>query len=165
MPLTALDRIIPFVPSALLAYGSLWLYVGMPAGMMASFKHLLVYGAWMAGLCLTGLAIFYFYPTAVPPLTLGIDLAQHPGFALLQGVDASGNAFPSLHVATAVFSAFWIDHILRSVGSPLGMRAASIVWCLLIVLSTLAVKQHVLIDVVAGTLLGVLFATISLRWR
>jgi len=165
MPLTALDRAIPFMPSALLAYGSLWLYVGLPAGMMATFKNLLHYGAWMASLCLTGLAIFYFYPTAIPPLTSGIDLARHPGFALLQGVDASGNAFPSLHVATAVFSAFWIDHVLRGVASPPGLRLASIVWCLLIMLSTLAVKQHVLLDLLAGILLGALFAVISLRWR
>ncbi len=165
MPLTALDHAIPFTPSALLAYVSLWLYVSLPPGLMLNLRELLVYGLWAAALCLGGLALFYFVPTAVPPLKAGIDLAAHPGFSLLQGVDAAGNACPSLHVATAVFSAFWIDQQLRHMRAPGLLRALNVAWVLAITWSTLATKQHVFIDAAAGAVLGAVFAAASLRWR
>ena len=163
MPLTALDRWIPLQPEALLVYASLWVYVGIPAGLMPSLRHLAVYGLWVGSLCVAGLAAFYVYPTAVPALALPVDVALHPGFALLQGVDATGNACPSLHVATAVFSALWIDHFLRRFGAPAWPRALNAAWVVLIVYSTLAIKQHVVLDAVAGTLLALLFAWPSLR--
>ena len=164
MPLTALDHWITFQPSALAAYLSLWFYVGIPAGLMASLRQLVVYGAWVAALCLTGLACFYVFPTAVPAPLSPVDVAQHPAFGLLQGVDAAGNASPSLHVASAVFSALWIERLLREVGAPWPARATNGVWVTLIVYSTLAVKQHVVLDAVAGTLLALPFAWASLRF-
>ena len=164
MPLTALDHWVAFEPAALAAYVSLWVYVGIPAGLMRSLRHLVVYGLWIGALSLAGLACFYFVPTAVPAMALAVDVAQHPGFALLQGVDAAGNACPSLHVATAVFSALWIEHLLRRMAAPPWARAANGVWALLIVWSTLATKQHVALDVAAGMLLALLFAAPSMRW-
>ncbi len=165
MPLTALDLAIPFQPGAVIAYLTLWLYVGIPPGLLLSFRQLLVYGLWAGALCLTGLACFYWFPTAVPPLALDPDLARFPAFALLQGVDATGNACPSLHVATAMFSAIWIDRIVREMNAPLAMRVVNGAWFLLIVHSTLATKQHVVLDVLAGVPLGILFALAALRWR
>jgi PAP2 superfamily len=165
MPLTALDHAIPFQPGTVIAYLSLWLYVGIPPGLLLGFRQLVVYGLWAAALCLTGLACFYAFPTAVPPLALDPDLARFPAFALLQGVDAAGNAFPSLHVAAALFSAIWIDHLLREISAPRALRVINGSWFLLIVHSTLATKQHVVLDVLAGAPLGMVFALASLRWR
>lgn len=165
MPLTALDHAIPFQPATVIAYLSLWLYVGIPPGLLLSFRQLLVYGSWVGALCLTGLACFYLFPTAVPPMALDPDLARFPAFALLQGVDATGNACPSLHVATAMFSAIWIDRILREMTAPTALRMLNGAWFLLIVHSTLATKQHVVLDVLAGVPLGILFALAALRWR
>ncbi|MBC7942014.1 MAG: phosphatase PAP2 family protein, partial [Chitinophagaceae bacterium] len=165
MPMTALDHAIPFQPAGLAAYVSLWLYVGVPPGLLWTLRELVVYGVWAGALCLTGLAFFYFLPTAVPPLSLDIDLTQHAGFAVLQGVDASGNACPSLHVATATFSAIWIAHLLRGMQAPRTLGAISLLWLALIVWSTLAIKQHVALDALAGAALGALFAAASLRWR
>ena len=164
MPLTALDRWIVFEPAAMAAYVSLWLYVGIPAGLTATLRQLVVYGLWIAALCIAGLAVFYVFPTAIPPPQLPADVTRHPGFALLQGVDAAGNACPSLHVATAVFSAIWIERQLRDVGMPWLLRSINWAWVLLIVYSTLAIKQHVVLDAVAGVALALLFAAPSLRW-
>ena len=164
MPLTALDEAIPLQPSALLAYVSLWLYVGIPAGLMASVRQLAAYGLWAAVLCLLGLACFWAWPTAVPMQKLPVDLASHSGFALLQGLDAAGNACPSLQVATAVFSAVWIARLLRAVGAPVWPQALNLLWLLLIVYSSLAIKQHVVLDVLAGTLLALAVVVPSLRW-
>jgi membrane-associated phospholipid phosphatase len=165
MPLTGLDRAIPFMPQALVFYVSLWFYVGIPPGLMLNLRELLAYGAWIGALCLAGLGCFYLWPTAVPRQVLDIDLARHPGFALLQGVDASGNACPSLHVATAVFTALWVGQLLRLIGAPAALRLLNGAWVLLIAWSTLATRQHVVIDVVSGALLGLAFAIASLRWR
>jgi membrane-associated phospholipid phosphatase len=163
MPLTALDRMIPFQPTALVAYLSLWLYVGVAPGLQRTFRALLVYGLWAGALCLTGLALFYFWPTAVPPLA--VDVTGLAGFRLLQGVDAAGNACPSMHVAIAMFTAVWIDQLLRESGAPSLLRLLNLVWFAAISWSTLAVKQHVVLDVLAGAGLGLAFALPSLHWR
>ena len=163
MPLTALDHLIPFQPVMLGAYLSLWLYVGIAPGLQLGVRELLVYGLWVGALGLTGLGLFYFWPTAVPPLAF--DVSHHPGFAMLQGVDASGNACPSMHVAIAMFTVIWIEHLLRGARAPLGLRAINVAWFLAISWATLAIKQHVVMDVLAGGLLGLAFAIPSLCWR
>jgi membrane-associated phospholipid phosphatase len=164
MPLTALDHAIGVQPAMLGAYVSLWLYVGIAPGLLLSLRELVVYGLWAAAMCLAGLLGFYLVPTAVPRLDLAIDLAQHPGFALLQGVDAAGNACPSLHVAGALFSAIWAHRLLRDMGAPPLLRAINALWLVLIVYSTLAIKQHVVLDVIGGIGLALPFAWASLRW-
>lgn len=163
MPLTELDRWIPFQPWAFWAYVSLWVYVGIPAGLMPDLRALLRYGGWALLLCLAGLACFYAFPTAVPPEGRAVGSAAHAGFAVLQGVDAPGNACPSLHVATALFTAAWVQHLLHELRAPAWARAVNVGWALLIVYSTVAIKQHVVWDVVGGLLLAALFAGLSLR--
>ena len=164
MPLTWVDSWVQFQPWSLVAYLSLWLYVGIPAGLMPGLRALLAYGAWAALMCIVGLAIFHFFPSAVPRSAVVIDLAQHPGFALLQGVDAAGNACPSLHVAGAVFSALWIERLFRQLGLPAWLRGLNLLWGLLIVYSTLATRQHVFLDAAAGAVMGAVFAGLSMRW-
>lgn len=163
MPLTALDHLIPFQPGMLVPYLSLWLYVGVAPGLQRTYRELFVYGLWAGALCLTGLGLFHFWPTAVPPLTF--DVSGQPGFRMLQGVDASGNACPSMHVAISMFTVIWIEHLLRGARVPGALRALNVTWFLAITWSTLAIKQHVVIDVLAGVLLGAAFAIPSLRWR
>jgi membrane-associated phospholipid phosphatase len=158
MPLTALDRLIPFQPAAMGAYLSLWFYVGIAPGLIGSFRALVVHGLWAAALCGVGLACFYFWPTAVPA-------TAHPPLPLLQGVDAAGNACPSLHVATAMFSAVCLDALLRRVQVPALLHWVNAGWFIAIAYSTLAIKQHVVVDVVSGATLGLVFAAAALRWR
>lgn len=163
MPLTTLDHWIRFQPWALIPYLSLWFYIGIAPGLQWRFAELVVYGLWISAMCLVGLALFYFWPTSVP--TSLAQSSDFPGFGLLKGVDAAGNACPSMHVAAAVFSAIWIEHLLRHAGAPAWLRAINALWFAAIVYSTLAVKQHVALDAAAGALLGIAFALPSLRWR
>jgi hypothetical protein len=162
MPLTWLDHAIALQPGWLAAYVSLWVYVGIPPGLFLTLRGLIRYGLWVGSMCLTGLACFYFWPNAVPPH--GVDLSGHAGFAVLQGVDAAGNACPSLHVASAAFSALWLQRQLAVLGAPRGWHLVNIAWFLAITWSTLATKQHVALDALAGLLLGGLFGLASLRW-
>ncbi len=163
MPTGVLDDLISFQPLALLPYVSLWLYVSLPPTFMVRSREIVLYGVWAAVLCLSGLAIFFWWPTAVPPAN--IDWAQYPGVDFLKGVDAAGNACPSLHVATAVFSGVWLHHILRAFGTGRGGLLLNWLWCAAIVYSTMATKQHVAIDVFAGIALGGGIAWLSLIRR
>jgi hypothetical protein len=163
MPEMALDRWIGFHPEALFIYLSLWFYIGVGPGLQRGFWELVVYGLWLAAMSLTGLLLFYLWPTAVPPL--GFDASGFPGFALLQGVDAAGNACPSLHVATAMFTAIRVEQVLRDAFVPRWLRVGNALWFIAIAWSTLAIKQHVALDALAGAALGIAFALPSMRWR
>ena len=159
MPLTAVDRFIPFQPWALGFYFSLWFYVSLPPTLLRTRPELYAYGGIAAAMAVVALSIFLFWPTAIPAAT-GIDWASHPGFAVLKRLDKSQNACPSLHVAFAVFSGLWLDRLLRTIPSGARVRLASAAWCVGIVYSTIATRQHVAVDVAAGAALGLLFASI-----
>lgn len=160
MPLTALDIAVSFQPGALILYATLWLYVALPPAFQANRRDLIYYGLAVAVLCATGLACFLFWPTAIP--AVNVDWEYYYGFPILKGVDAAGNACPSLHVATAVFSGIWLNRQLSEIDAPRLARIFNWIWCGGIVYSTLATKQHVALDMVAGAALGALAAVLSL---
>jgi len=161
MPLIGLDEWVPFTPLAFPAYVSLWVYASLAPALLANIRTLAIFGLWMAGLCLFALGIFWLFPTAVP--VADIDWRLYPQMAIIKNADASGNACPSLHVAAAVFTAVWLDRVFRTIGAPLTLRCLSGLQCLAILWSTVATRQHVMLDVLAGTLVGTAFAVLSLR--
>jgi membrane-associated phospholipid phosphatase len=163
MPLTVFDGVIGFWPPALLLYVSLWAYVSLPPALLQSRRELTDYACVIGGLCLIGLTCFLLWPTAVPDPGLG--RARYLGFDVLQGLDAAGNACPSLHVAAALFSAIWLDVLLAEIRAGWMVQGVNWIWCLGIVYSAMATKQHVVIDVFAGAILGVVGAVLAVRRR
>jgi len=161
MPLTAVDRAIGFSSLWLPAYLSLWVYVSIPPALIADRRALDAYGIWVGLLCLSGLGLFILWPTSIPPGL--VDWSIHPEIGLLKGIDAAGNACPSMHVATAVFSGWWMHRLLSEVDAPAWSRGFNMLWCGAIIYATLAVKQHVFIDVLGGVALAALFVWPSLR--
>jgi len=156
IPVTWLDHLIGFQPAALPVYLSLWLYVSLPLALMAARAEVIAYGIRIAALCLVGLGIFYFWPNAITPANIAWE--NYPGIAFLKSVDMAGNAFPSLHVATAVFSALWLHWRIKRLQLGPTLQFINAFWCVAIAYSTLAIKQHVALDVYAGTALGVVTA-------
>lgn len=152
MPQLWLDNWIPFSPFALPVYLSLWVYLSIPPTLMTRRTEIVGFGWRIAIVCLAGLLAFWLWPNAVPPAH--IDWARYPGVGFLKGVDAAGNACPSLHVATAVFAAFWIHHQVPTLALGPRTRWGNALWCLAICYSTVATRQHVVVDVLAGALLG-----------
>ncbi len=163
MPFTLLDRLVVFQPLAMPLYVSLWVYVSLPPVLLGTRPELYGYALAIAVTCTVGLVIFYFWPTAVP--VAEIDWALHPGIDFLKNMDASGNACPSLHVATAIFSGVWLHHLLRRIGGPKWLLLINWLWCVGIVYSTLATRQHVVVDVLGGLVLGGIASYLSLRQR
>lgn len=155
-----LDKWIHFTPAAFPVYLSLWVYVSLPQALIGNLRAIIWFGVWIGALCLVGLGVFWFWPTQTP--AFNIDWSQFPVLSKLKGIDASGNAFPSLHVATAVFSACWLHRILRQLACPTWAYLANWLHCLAIAWSTMATLQHVALDVFSGAALGLVFAAASL---
>jgi len=163
MPITLLDHLIGYQPLALPLYLSLWIYVSLPPALLETRRELYGYAMAMAGTCLAGLIIFYFWPTAVP--AANIDFAAYPEVVFIKSMDATGNACPSLHVATAFFSGVWLHHLLRRCGAPLWILVFNLAWCIGITYSAMATRQHLAVDVLGGLVLGGAASYLSLRRR
>jgi len=163
MPATWVDRVVGFQPLALPMYLSLWLYVSLLPAFFSSRAELYRYALWMTLMCVAGLSIFYLWPTSAP--APDIDWARYPDMDFLKNIDAAGNACPSLHVATAFFSGVWFHHLLRRFGAPSPVLLFNLAWCLAIVYSTVAIRQHVAVDAAGGLVLGSFGAWLSLRRR
>lgn len=152
MPVTWIDDLVFFFPSSLLLYASLWVYVSLGSVLLKEPRELAAWGAASFAMIVVGLGIFLVLPTKVPDSA--IDWSQYPSLQFLKTVDVSGNACPSLHAAFAVFTAVVLHGNLTAVRAPRILLAFNVLWCLGIVYSTIATRQHVSLDIVAGALLA-----------
>lgn len=162
MPLTTVDKWIGFQPWTLPLYLSLWFYVSLSPALLIDRRELISYGIAAGVISIIGLGIFYRWPTIVP--IPDINWSQHPSVSFLKNIDTSGNACPSLHVAFAVFTALWFQRILRDMRASAKLHWLNWTWCLGILYSTVAIRQHVSWDVLGGVALGLLVGIVHLRW-
>ncbi|MFD1709264.1 phosphatase PAP2 family protein [Ottowia sp. GY511] len=164
IPATDVDHWIGFQPWAIGLYLSLWVYTALPVALQPDKQRLVGYGVAMTVLCVLGLVVFYLWPSSVSE-AVGPRPAGNALFAMLYAVDSNGNACPSLHVAASVMSCLWLHAILRKVAAPAWLYIVNLLWCAGIVFSTMATKQHLLLDVIAGALLGIAVGWLSVRRR
>jgi PAP2 superfamily len=157
MPMTGIDDYIAFHPIWFYVYLSLWLYTSLVPALMVNLYKLLEFTCFIGLLCVSGLLVFYFYPTTV--MFEHTAWSRDPLVLTLRTIDKAGNAFPSLHVASAVFSAMCLRRILTDIKAPIYLQGVSMLWCAGIVFSTLAIKQHVVWDVLGGVVLAVIVDT------
>jgi len=155
VPELALDRILPVQPMWMLAYGPLyWFLIFLPVLVVrqdallrrAVFAYLLVW--------IVSYIFFVVYPTtASRPVEINGTGFGAWSLGLIYAVDPPHNCFPSLHVAHSYVSALVLLRVNRRVGIA-ALLAASLVG-----LSAVLVKQHYVIDVIAGALLaGIAYA-------
>jgi membrane-associated phospholipid phosphatase len=163
MSTTPIDAWIPFWPSTFYVYASLWVYTSLVPALQPTFSRLILYGFGIGSVCLTGLLFFFFFPTAVPYASA--DWFNDPALVVLRQIDMTGNACPSLHVASAIFTAMCLNRQLVSMRCPIWLKTTSWLWCACIVYSTLAIKQHVLWDALAGVLLGFIVAVVYQKFE
>ncbi|MCB6182915.1 phosphatase PAP2 family protein [Leeia sp. TBRC 13508] len=159
IPTTIVDQIVPFSMYGLPVYLSLWLYVSLPNFLIHTFAELADYGWRVATPCVLGLAIFYFYPTMITPNPA--DWHGIESIEFLKKVDAAGNACPSLHVAMALYSCLWMHWRLARIRAAKWVNVINWAWCIGIIWSTMAIRQHFFIDVLAGILLALTTAYLT----
>lgn len=157
IPLFVVDHWIPVQQWALIPYASLWLYVCFPSSLIEQRQELIEYLLGATFLCIVGLGIFWLLPTTVPDF--GLDWSLYPALEFLKMADGGANALPSLHAAFAIYTAAFLSKQLRSFNAPQALRVINVVWALLIVYSTMATRQHVFLDALAGVALGILAYT------
>lgn len=155
LPVTPVDRWIPFEPAWVWAYQSIYLLMPLPAWLAVRRADLRRYAIGFAAISAIGFTAFALYPVASPqPAAIP---AHHLAYRLLRSYDGTLNCFPSLHAALAVFACLsgWrtLGPIVPRKWRIFGACAAA-GWVLLILYATLATKQHWAVDLPAGVALG-----------
>ena len=152
MPVTWIDELIGFQPLSFPLYVFLWVYISLGTALAKDLRELATFGAASLAMSLVALAIYVLLPTRAPDFA--IDWSLYPSMQFLKRVDVAGNAFPSLHAAFCVFTAVVLRTQLTAVGAARWLRAGNVLLCVGILYSTMATRQHVALDVIAGAVLG-----------
>jgi len=139
---------IPYAGWAALPYTVGYLYVLSPALLFPELPLFRRGALALLAVMAFCFACFLLVPVrcVAPPPAGGLDALLLPRLPWLQ--DGGWNAFPSLHVATATTA---LGSLLR-VSRPVSV-AALVLW-LAIAASTLLLKKHYLLDVLAGAVVG-----------
>lgn len=144
-----IDEAVPFLPSWAWIYSFLYypaiLYLNW---IVVDSRHFLMIAFSFIMLLFMQMTFFYLYPVETPAHWRNInkgEKASEKFLLFVQKFDAPSNCFPSMHVSVATLTAM---HALQTLG----------VWVFafpaLIALSCTFTKQHYLIDLPCGALLG-----------
>lgn len=150
---TMIDQRIPFLPYFIIPYVA-WYGLLFVALIWFMYHNFQLYRSSILSMIL-GLVIcfviFSFFQTTVPrPDILGHDIFSRLT-QVIYTIDQPFNAFPSIHVMTAyVIFLGSLKMSSRSLKISLSIQSLAI----LVILSTLFLKQHTLLDVMGGLLLG-----------
>ncbi len=146
-----LERHIPFVPSFIFPYLSLFPYVVFVFFTMLYFTpvaaHLYV-SLIVAGL--TAALIWYFFPIGVAdrPRIVVRGLVMRL-VALTYALDKRDNAIPSSHVYLAFLSSYYLAYVYPTYEIAIWAYGTTIIS------STLLIKQYHVVDIVAGLTLAI----------
>jgi membrane-associated phospholipid phosphatase len=160
---TPLDALVPFDPGWAAAYLSVCLLVPLFPLLARRPDEIWRYGRGIGWLCVPCFACFLLLPMPGPRPELAPDGGL---YGWLVGVDATWNAFPSLHAGLVAFSFLYGWRMLRASlpsGGRLALAAVSLLWAGAILYGTLATKQHWVVDLPAAFVLA--FAAHRLAWR
>ncbi len=151
---------IPFIPEFIFAYLSLNFYFFFMNYILTE-KELrgIIRGKYM--ILIVSVVLFLLFPAN---LGYSRDFKDYNGllflYSSLYTLDKPHNLVPSLHVCFALITMLGIS---RSQNKSKLINAISIIWFCLIVISTIFTKQHHILDVIAGLVVGYLGFVFSSR--
>lgn len=149
----AFDDRIPFWPRWVWIYTVLYYaMIGMTVVVVrdaADGIHLIFGGLVVLGV---GSVVFYFFPTYVPEDFRSFEVTglSTRFLAFVQSMDSNRNAFPSMHCAITTYVGLTLSAI------PVFGPYIGVAYIVLVTVSCLVVKQHVVVDCLAGIVLGAL---------
>lgn len=153
----ALDKRIPFVPQLALIYFSTYIFVIQPFIILSEARQFY----WMLVSFGSITVIASLIHAIVPSKIERNEIRAKDGLSgklinLFQKTCKPYGNFPSMHVALSV-PVVGINFIVY--GSTVG--SITLIWAILIALSTLFTKQHYILDVLAGMIAGILICSIT----
>jgi membrane-associated phospholipid phosphatase len=154
---TPLDGKIPFIPQLALIYFSTYIFVIQPFIILSEAR--LFY--WMLSSFGAITAIASLIHATVPSKIERNEILVTDGFSgklidLFQKTCKPYGNFPSMHVALSV-PVVGVNYL---VSGPI-VGSITLIWAVLIALSTLYTKQHYILDVLAGLIGGVLIYSLT----
>lgn len=160
-----LDDKIPFIEFFIVPYLLWFAYIAVTIGYFMFFGEKSEFYR-MITLLFSGMTIFLIISTIYPnglnlrPDTFARDNMFVDMVKNLYAVDTSTNVLPSIHVYNSIVAYLAISNC-EKLRKHKWVRISSLILTILIVLSTMFLKQHSVVDVVAGcTLVTVLYALI-----
>ena len=150
---TRFDSAIPFIPTAAIAYLSLFAMLWLSPFVFRTTEQLQAFALSLATVIVISGIGFVLIP-AEPTDISSVETDLHGRvFQFTDWINLKYNSFPSLHVAMAFLCAASF-----SCSKSARMRIFFWLWSATIALSTLLTRQHYIADVIAGGLLGVMVA-------
>lgn len=152
MPFTAIDRFIPVMPWLVAVYLGQLLVVGIPFLLIDDLGRWLraVFG--LTAIALVAFAIYLMFPVALERFP-----SVESGLGFMRPFDTRANALPSLHAACAIYSAMLLH---GNAAIPRRMLIIGWVWTAIVLISCVSLRQHTLLDIITGSILGAAFAFI-----
>ena len=152
-----LDGKIPFVPQLILVYFSTYIFVIQPFIILSEARQFY----WMLASFGSITVIASLIHATVPSKIERNEILDADGLSgklinLFQKTCKPYGNFPSMHVALSVPV---VGANFIAVGSTAGI--VTLVWAILIALSTLFTKQHYILDILAGLVGGVLIYSLT----
>jgi len=150
---TAVDRAIPVLPWTTLIYLASFLFwiINYTIGIMQNSDkayHFLSSDIFAKFCCLI---IFTLLPTTnIRPEITGTGIFDKL-LMFVYSVDAADNLLPSIHCLTSHFCCIAVR---KNDSIPMWYKVFSHIFAVMIYISTLTTRQHVLVDVIAGVLLA-----------
>lgn len=145
LPMTALDRAIPFLPLLIPVYVSYLLYAPLVVSRSSDDREvteLFYLSHIQLFICL---CFFILFPVTYPrDIFYYDDSFTHLFNQLWTTLDAPNNCFPSLHTANCCLTIQYSQNKKN--------RLIYTIWGMLIIAGTLVCKQHYVIDIFAGLL-------------
>jgi membrane-associated phospholipid phosphatase len=149
MPELALDRAIPVFLPSIWVYFSFYILLCL-VGFMVEKKIFITYLYTVGWVTAVSHALFLFLPNGVT--RSDIDLESAPAvYQFLVSLDMPRNAMPSLHASLSVVAALaaHLSKVFPGWSKPLIW-----LWVLAIFWSTIAIRQHVSLDLIAGSIIA-----------
>lgn len=150
---TNIDRSIPFIKEFVVPY-VVWYPLVPLVFIYICIKDKLTYCklliSLVCGLLISYMTFYFFQTTIARPILIGNDIFTNM-LKLLYRIDNPFNCFPSIHVMTCFFM---IEGIWKCKGRNIFISISVTILNIIIILSTLFIKQHVILDGVYGIIIA-----------
>jgi hypothetical protein len=154
VPISFVDAAIPFSPEWSAVYLSFYLLLPLP--LFLREDNAFFFRTVLCTSLLTHL-IFLLFPTQIvrPSITEAVYT-----YRFIMSVDGVANACPSLHASLGFLAVITCTAVWKQGLASLLMW----IWYAAVLYAALAVKQHVVLDLVMGIVVGMLVIAVNSRW-